>query len=184
MGCGPGVYVQRHAVESEVCQGLSELLSVCADPDGFARQVNMELRRMWQESTGYSDHTTALREIERVEARIAHIRRAIEEGLDDAPWVNSRLRELGAERDALAATLNAPGPPQLDTETVMAYRRQTVKLMQCGQPAERKRLLRTWVQEIKLEPEKLVVKISYRLPEAVMKGVVAGAGFEPATFGL
>jgi DNA invertase Pin-like site-specific DNA recombinase len=44
MGCGPGVYVPRHAVEAEVCQGLSGLLSVCADPDGFARQVNMELR--------------------------------------------------------------------------------------------------------------------------------------------
>jgi len=56
--------------------------------------------------------------------------------------------------------------------------------MQCGQPAERKRLLRTWVHEVKLEPETLEVKISYRLPEAVMKGVVAGAGFEPATFGL
>jgi hypothetical protein len=66
----------------------------------------------------------------------------------------------------------------------MAYRRQTAKLMQSGQPAERKRLLRAWVQEIKLEPETLEVKISYRLPEAVMKGVVAGAGFEPATFGL
>ena len=110
--------------------------------------------------------------------------RAIEEGLTDAQWANSRLRELSAERDAPTAALNAPGPPQLDTETVMAYRRQTMKLMQSGQPAERKRLLRAWVQEIKLEPEKLEVKISYRLPEAVMNSVVAGAGFEPATFGL
>jgi hypothetical protein len=31
------------------------------------------------------------------------------------------------------------------------------------------------VQEVQLEPQTLEVKISYRLPEAVMKGVVAGA---------
>jgi hypothetical protein len=144
----------------------------------------MELRCLWEDSTGYAESITARKEIERIESKIANIRRAIEEGLGDAQWANSRLRELSAERDALTATLNAPGPPQLDTETVMAYRRQTEKLMQCGQPAERKRLLRAWVQEVKLEPENLEVKISYRLPEAVMKGVVAGAGFEPATFGL
>ena len=33
MGCGPGVYVPRRAVEAEVCQGLSELLGLCADPE-------------------------------------------------------------------------------------------------------------------------------------------------------
>ncbi len=79
---------------------------------------------------------------------------------------------------------DAPGPPQLNCGTVMAYRRQTEKLMQSGHPAERKRFLRAWVQEVKLHPETLEVKISYRLPEVVMKDVVAGAGFEPATFGL
>ena len=66
----------------------------------------------------------------------------------------------------------------------MAYRRQAEKLMAAGHPAERNRLMRAWVQEVKLEPQHLDVKISYRLPESVMKGLVAGAGFEPATFGL
>lgn len=33
-----------------------------------------------------------------------------------------------------------------------------------GEPAERKRLLRNWVQEVKLKPESLEVDISYRLP--------------------
>ena len=110
MGCGPGVYVPRRAVEGEVCQGLGELLRVCADPGGFTRQVNMELRRLWQESTGYADSVTARTEVQRVKAKIANIRRAIEEGLADAPWANSCLRELSAERDALTAALNAPGP--------------------------------------------------------------------------
>ena len=33
-------------------------------------------------------------------------------------------------------------------------------------------------------PQDLEVSISYRLPEAVMNGLVAGDGFEPPTFGL
>lgn len=47
--------------------------------------------------------------------------------------------------------------------------------MVSGHAAERKRLLRAWVNEMRLEPESLEVKISYRLPESVVKGVVAGA---------
>jgi hypothetical protein len=33
-------------------------------------------------------------------------------------------------------------------------------------------------------PDTLDVAIRYRLPESVMKGLVAGEGFEPSTFGL
>jgi hypothetical protein len=50
--------------------------------------------------------------------------------------------------------------------------------------AERKEFLRTLVQEVKLMPEKLTVEIQYRVPQAVMNGLVAGGGFEPPTFGL
>ena len=49
---------------------------------------------------------------------------------------------------------------------------------------EKKQLLRTWVAEIELAPEKLEVEITYRLPEPIMNTKVAGAGFEPATSGL
>jgi len=179
MGCGPGVYVPRRAVEAEVCQGLGELLSLCADPEGFTRQVNIELRRLWKESTGHGDNATARTEAARVEAKIANIRRAVEDGFADAAWANARLGELIAERDALTPRLDGPEPPLLDSRTVMTYRRQTEKVMASGYPAERKRLMRAWVQEVKLEPETLEVKISYRLPEAVMKGVVAGACSAP-----
>ena len=178
------MYVPRRAVEAEVFEGLNQILNLCGEPDGFTHQVNQELRQIWKESTGYADNTKACKEVANVEAKITNIRRAVEDGYSDASWANARLRELSAERDALTAALNAPGPPQLDSKTVMAYRRQTEKLMEFGQPAERKRLLRAWMQEVKLDPETLEVKISHRLPEPVMKGVVAGAGFEPATFGL
>ena len=92
--------------------------------------------------------------------------------------------ELIAQREELTAKLDGPEPPLVDSRTVMTYRRETEKVIASGHPAERKRLIRTWVNEVRLEPQTLEVKINYRLPEAVMKGVVAGAGFEPATFGL
>jgi site-specific DNA recombinase len=183
-GCGPGVYVPRRAVEAEVCKGLANLLDLCADPEAFTREVNIELRRLWRESTGCVDQATVSTKTGAVEAKIANIRRAVEDGFADASWANARLRELIAEREVLSASLLVSEPPQLDAETVMAYRRRTQQVMASGHPAERKRVVRTWVQAIKLEPQDLEVKISYRLPEVVMKGVVAGAGFEPATFGL
>jgi hypothetical protein len=184
-GCGrPGVYVPRRAVEAEVFEGLNQILDQFGNPDGLARQVNAELRQMWKKSTGYAESVEARKRIADVDKNIEYVRVAIQKGYDDILWANERLRELRAERETLSESLRAPEPPQLDSKAVMAYCHQTEKLMVSGQPAERKRLSRVWVQKIVLDPVDLVVKISYRLPEAVMKGVVAGAGFEPATFGL
>ena len=96
-----------------------------------------------------------------------------------------RRRKLHVERKTPAAAVTAVGqPPRIDAETVLRYGRQTEKLFSQGEPAERKRLLRTWVQGITLVPEELEVKINYRVPESVMNGLVAGEGFEPSTFGL
>jgi hypothetical protein len=66
----------------------------------------------------------------------------------------------------------------------MAYRKQVEKIFSVGTMAERKRLLGMWIAEMKLAPEQREVSITYRVPEpVVMKRVVAGAGFEPATSG-
>jgi hypothetical protein len=56
----------------------------------------------------------------------------------------------------------------------MDYRRQADKLLRQGGQAERKQLLRTLVGEVKLMPQDLEVSVSYRLPEAIMNGLVAG----------
>lgn len=52
MGCGPGVYVPKHRVESEVLDGLREVLGICTDQKSFTRRVNDELRAKWEASTG------------------------------------------------------------------------------------------------------------------------------------
>jgi DNA invertase Pin-like site-specific DNA recombinase len=173
MGCGPGVYVPQSEVESEVLHGLKDLLGLCADPKGFTRNVNAELRKLWEASTGFRSNATE--RLAAIDKKIEHIRQAVEDGLNDANWANTRLQDLIAERTALIrAGSNAGSPPQIEAEVVMDYRRQTGKLFKEGLPAERKRLLRTWLKEVVLEPENLTVSISYRLPEPVMNGVVAG----------
>ncbi len=97
----------------------------------------------------------------------------------------TRLCELMAQREELvAASRKASGPPQLDAATAMDYRHQADKLLRQGGQAERKQLLRTLVSKVELMPQDLEVSISYRLPEAIMNGLVAGEGFEPSTFGL
>jgi hypothetical protein len=77
----------------------------------------------------------------------------------------ARLAALAREREEIAAVVTAAGaPPQLDVDTVMKYRRDTESVFEHGEPGERKRVLRKWVQEVKLKPETLEVSISYRLP--------------------
>jgi len=98
-GCGEGVYVPQEKVEAEVVRGLEGLMSACSDPKGFARRVNKALRKLWQKSAGGSPQ--AADQLKKVETKIANIRQALEDGLGDAQWANTRLRELTAERNRL-----------------------------------------------------------------------------------
>jgi hypothetical protein len=182
MGCGSGVYVPQEEVEAEVVRGLEGMMAVCLDPKGFTRRFNEELRRLWAESTDHNPQ--AAEQLKQVEAKIAHIRRAVEDGLGDAQWANGRLHELATERERLGRHAASTRPPQIDAGTVMAYREQVGRLFTHGKPVEKKQLLRKCVEGMKLAPERLEVEITYRVPEPVMNSVVAGAGFEPATFGL
>jgi hypothetical protein len=183
MGCGPGICVPQAQVESEVLSGLRSVLDLCADPQRFTRAVNKELRQIWEASTGFRPDAGA--QIAAVDTKVENIRRAVEGGLNDANWANTRLRELTTQREALvAASRKASGPPQIDAATAIEYRRQAEKLFCHGDQAARKQLLRALVTKVEVMPANLEVTISYRLPEAVMNGLVAGEGFEPSTFGL
>jgi hypothetical protein len=183
MGCGPGVYVPQHQVETEVLHGLRDLVALGTDAKAVTRAVNEQLREMWAAATNFRRDMSD--KISAIDQKIANIRQAVEDGLQDAKWANARLRELLTEREALTEDSSAGGPPpQIDSKTILQYSVQTEKLFRVGDLVERKRLLRIWVEEVKLMPHELEVRISYRLPEAVMNGVVAGEGFEPSTFGL
>ena len=122
MGCGPGVYVPQAEVEAEVLHGLSKLLGVCADPKGFTRQVNADLRELWQASTGFRTDSAA--RLAAIDKKVERIRVAVEDGLNDAAWANARLEELLAERAAVISSgSKRTSPPQIDVQVVLEYRR-------------------------------------------------------------
>jgi hypothetical protein len=120
MGCGPGVYVPQAQVESEVLDGLRGVLDLCADGQRFTRAVNKELRQIWEASTGF--RPDAIERIAAIDRKIENIHRAVEDGLNDASWANTRLRDLLAERESLVSNARTPSrPPQLDAATAMDY---------------------------------------------------------------
>jgi hypothetical protein len=99
MGCCKGVYVPQAQVESEVLNGLRGVLDLCADPQKFTRAVNKELRQIWEASTDF--RPDADERITAIDRKIENIRRAVEEGLNDANWANTRLQELQTQRESL-----------------------------------------------------------------------------------
>ena len=74
--------------------------------------------------------------------------------------------------------------PRIDVARALGYRSEVSELLCHGAPGERKCLIRKLVEEVKLLRNRLEVEITYRVPEPVMNGLVAGVGFEPTTFGL
>jgi hypothetical protein len=89
---------------------------------------------------------------------------------------------LLAQRAKIGEAAAEVGPaPQIDAKAALAYRADLGRVLTHGKMAERKKLVRAWVQEMKLAPERLEVEITYRLPEPVMNCVVAREGFEPST---
>ncbi|HUV04727.1 MAG TPA: hypothetical protein VMX94_06430 [Armatimonadota bacterium] len=173
---GPGVYVPQSAVEAEVISGLRDLIGVCGDPKGFTRQVDEELRRIWETSNGHDPH--AEHRLAEVERRIESIRRSIEDGVPDTRWAYQRMSELLAEQERLQGQSRVVGEaPQIDAETALTYRRETEKVLSSGDNSERKQILRSWVDHIRLTPETLEVEINYRVPEFVVNRVGAGACF-------
>lgn len=173
MGCGHAVYVPQNEAEREVISGLSKLLEVCSDPRGFTSKVNSELRRIWEHSNGYDPALP--QKLKEIDSKIANIRKAVEEGLPDSQWAHSRMRELLSERDALAEKKLTTGQPsQIDQATAMAYRSQFGKVLEAGTNAEKKRLMRSCVEQIKLHPDTLEIEISYKIPDAI--GELSGSG--------
>ena len=108
LGCGPGVYVRQAEVEQDVVEGLQEALAACAE--GLAGEVNEELRARWEASNGHDPK--AARKLEEVDRKIANIRAAIADGLDDISWANAELRKLAEVRVGLEqAIVPATTPP-------------------------------------------------------------------------
>jgi hypothetical protein len=187
LGCGRGVYIPQEDIEGEIVRGVQQICSTLLDSDLLTKKVNKELLRLWHSTTG--NDPNAPKKIQRIDNRIRNIMRSIEEGLEGTEYANSRLRELMSEKTALqeVATSNTK-PPQIDLKQVQAYQNNLARVLKAGTMKERRELIRRCIEGIDLITEDPKVTIKYKTPEipspALSQQLVAGAGFEPATFGL
>ena len=123
------------------------------------------------------------------------------EGLSEETrgFIDSKLRDLGAEKQRLQRRLeeleSAPYEP-IDAEVVLRHGmtalRDLPRLLESGSLEERKEFVRAFVAGVKVYPDEERLEVQMRkIPASVVPkpgfssvGMVAGAGFEPATFGL
>ena len=183
LGCGKAVYVPQDRIEAEVISGIQYILDLMSHEGTFLEKVNRAFKKLWAEKSGYDPNAAS--KIQSIDRKIANIRQSIEDGIDDAEWTNTRLRSLKVERDKLLhMTDSAEGPEKIELKQVRRCVRDLGKLLSKGQPDERKRYVRCWVEHIKIAPDALDVKITYRLPEHLLRHDLAGGGFEPPTSGL
>jgi hypothetical protein len=177
MGCGQAVYVPKKRLEEVVLKGVQRMLGPCIDSQGLIRKINEKVRSLWQASHSIDPHAEA--KMKSVTKKIENIRRAIEDGIHDAGWANSRLKELLEEKASLEAkTTPVTKPPKIDTGTVVKYLKDMQRVLKSGQLEELKNLVRLCVQKIRRAPEDRLVEITYRVPEPFVIDLVAGARYK------
>ncbi len=143
-------------------------------------------------------------EIGQIRLRIDEIHRKADvllEGLseDTKSFVDGKLRSLGTEKQRLQRRLEELASARyepIDAEAVirhgMASLRDLPRLLESGSLEERKEFVRAFVAGVMVYPDEERLEVQMRkIPASVLPklgfssvGVVAGAGFEPATFGL
>ncbi|MHB0937016.1 MAG: hypothetical protein ACYC6A_11565 [Armatimonadota bacterium] len=168
LGCGASLHVRQDETEEEVFIGLHRMLRACADPRGFTRLVNAEIRKIYEEANGYDPQSA--QEFAEIERRIENIRQATVNGLDDITWANAEMQRLRAEKEALEKVSVLTGkPPQLDVKAAMAYREQIEHLHEQDDPATKRAIIRDCVSEVSVYPELLEAEADYRFPLPLIK---------------
>ena len=163
--------------------GIQTLLSTLLNTPRLTQKVNNELRRL--SGCGIEGDLR----LKAVEGKIANLVRSLEDGFTTAEIVNNRLRELALEKEELSRTVKpVSAPSQINAEELRVYLKNLEKAVAKGNSSEIKRIIGQCVDEMALDPEECKVVIQQKTPgrlsPALSQPVVAGAGFEPATFGL
>ncbi len=143
-------------------------------------------------------------EMKEIRARITEIDRKaglLLDGLsaETKAFIDAKLRDLAVERDRLQRRLEelASLPQEtIDADAVLreglAAIHELPLLMESGSLEERKEFVRAFIDGITVMPDERRLDVRMKklptrgvpLPGAASVGMVAGAGFEPATFGL
>jgi site-specific DNA recombinase len=209
--CGNHGRIRREELERRVLDGLQNRLLAPELVEQFARDFQEEVNRQAAERT--QSHAQDQGRLEAVRRKIASMIRAIEDGLYQ-PSMKARMAELETEKAALEERLAAaPEPPKVRLHPNLAgvYRQKVEALEQAlADPsikAEAMEIVRSQIERITLTPNvegSLDIHLYGDLarimqlceaadckserPRTNVPGrglsVVAGAGFEPATFRL
>ncbi len=203
--CTNRLTISRQEVEERVLVALREKLMRRDLFEDFCREYVRELNRLRMgHRAGLSSARTELGTVER---EIRKLVQAIKDGVS-ALSIKDELLSLEARKTELQSRLDAPEMPELLHPRMADVYREKVKNLCGALEAEESRTgaadaIRALVEAILLEPDGDELKItlkgdlagmlsaardSKRSPETgdllVQIKLVAGAGFEPATFGL
>jgi site-specific DNA recombinase len=209
--CSNGLKVRRDDLERRVLDGLRDRLLAPELVEEFARAFQEEVNRLAAEKTRHRAEDEG--RLQAVRRKIATMIRAIEDGMYQ-PSMKARMAELEAEKAMLEERLAAaPEPPKIRLHPNLAglYREKVAALEQAlADPAikaEAAEVIRSQIERITLTPKEegtLEVQLYGDLARILQfceagegklqrpghgkpgreLSVVAGAGFEPATFRL
>ncbi len=204
--CSNKLTIRRDEVEARVLNALQEKLLRQDLFEEFCDEFTREMNRLRMEHR--ASLSAAEREIERIEARRKKLVESIMEGVP-ASEVKDELRVNAARRDELSARLAAADepPPLLHPGMAELYRQKVTDLAQALEHpdtrTEAAEAIRGLLDAIMLVPTEGELRIELkgnlaamlsaaenakRSPETgdllLQVAMVAGAGFEPATFGL
>ena len=158
----------------------------------FLRQSTVELRKPRSKPIGVvSRDTRGLAEIDQTASVVL-------EGAspETRPFIDTKLRELAAEKRRIQERLDeldAVDRPAIDADAVvrsgLAALRDLPRLLESANIEGRKEFVRAFIGGITVRPDTGVLDLQMKKLPALATGnstceMVAGAGFEPATFGL
>jgi site-specific DNA recombinase len=205
--CDNHLTIRRDEVEARVLKALQEKLLNQELFDEFCQEFTREMNRLRMERR--ASLSLGKREVERIGTRIKKLLNLM---LDDGIAVDegkAEIKALDARRRKLQAHLESADepPPLIHPQMAELYRQKVTTLAHALEAAETRtearEALRGLIDAITLTPEMSTLRIelkgnlaamlgatvqSKRSPEtgdlSLQVSMVAGAGFEPATFGL
>src|ERR687891_2049133 len=205
--CTNKLTISRHEVEERVLRALQDKLMRKHFFDEFCREFAKEMNRLRMEQR--AGLTSAKREVERIGRRIKKLLDLLLDDEIDMAEGKAEMKALDARRKELDAQLKAADepPPLLHPSMADLYRSKVEDLASALQREdtrlEASEMLRGLIDSIVLTPQGGQLRIELRGNLAAMLAaaqktkrspetgdllvpvqLVAGAGFEPATFGL
>ena len=134
---------------------VGHLFESWASTKRVMEMMNDELRAVSQQQS--AEQVEIERELTKVDAEIANLRRAIKGGFDDLEWANNETRRLKAQREELLgrqAGLKAePQVPEFDLTQVEECRRRFSQVFAEGTNEGKSAFARQFVKKIEVDPD-------------------------------